>query len=66
MANLSFPLKERQNLARFNCAAVSCLVVLKDILKEAESWKFFAQVYNGFIPWTDVKGFFVQSKPLES
>ena len=31
---------------------VSWLAVLKE-----ERWKMFAQVRNGFIPWTDVKGF---------
>ena len=33
---------------------VSWLAVLKE-----ERWKMFAQVRNGFIPWTDVKGFYV-------
>ena len=28
------------------------------ILKE-ERWKMFAQVSNAFIPWADVKGFYV-------
>ena len=33
---------------------VSWLAVLKE-----ERWKMFGQVSNGFIPWTDVKGFYV-------
>ena len=33
---------------------VSWLAILKE-----ERWKMFAQVSNAFIPWTDVKGFYV-------